>query len=77
MVCGTGSMWIRLLVGCILWKRMGVLWNSVGGACNRNPIMIVVPCHRVIGGNGKLVGFGGGLAMKEKLLELEGISVRN
>lgn len=51
--------------------------RAVGGACNRNPIMIVVPCHRVIGGNGKLVGFGGGLAMKEKLLGVEGILVRN
>ncbi len=51
--------------------------RAVGGACNRNPIMIVVPCHRVIGGNGKLVGFGGGLAMKEKLLSLEGNPIRN
>lgn len=47
--------------------------RAVGGACNRNPIMIVVPCHRVIGADGKLVGFGGGLALKEYLLRLEGI----
>ena len=46
--------------------------RAVGGACNRNPIMIVVPCHRVIGSNGKLVGFGGGVEMKEALLEQEG-----
>lgn len=45
--------------------------RAVGQACNRNPIMIIVPCHRVIGGNGRLVGFGGGLDMKEKLLTLE------
>lgn len=45
--------------------------RAVGGACNKNPIMIMVPCHRVIGGNGRLVGFGGGLDMKEWLLGLE------
>jgi len=37
----------------------------------RNPIMIFIPCHRVIGSNGSLVGYGGGLDMKEKLLSLE------
>lgn len=47
--------------------------RAVGGACNRNPIMILVPCHRVIGAGGKLVGFGGGLGMKEDLLSLEGV----
>lgn len=45
--------------------------RAVGQACNQNPIMIFIPCHRVIGGTGKLVGFGGGLDMKEKLLNLE------
>ena len=49
--------------------------RAVGGACNRNPIMIVVPCHRVIGAGGKLVGFGGGLGMKEALLRHEGIPI--
>lgn len=49
--------------------------RAVGGACNRNPIMIVVPCHRVIGADGKLVGFGGGLEMKEALLGQEGIKI--
>ena len=47
--------------------------RAVGVACNKNPIIIVVPCHRVIGGNGRLVGFGGGLAMKEQLLKMEDI----
>ena len=47
--------------------------RAVGGACNKNPIMIIVPCHRVIGADGRMVGFGGGLALKEKLLKLEGI----
>jgi len=45
--------------------------RAIGMANNRNPIMIVVPCHRVIGADGKLVGYGGGLDMKRKLLEIE------
>jgi methylated-DNA-[protein]-cysteine S-methyltransferase len=45
--------------------------RAVGLANGRNPIAIVVPCHRVIGANGKLVGFGGGLPMKRALLDLE------
>ncbi|KAF0094657.1 MAG: methylated-DNA-protein-cysteine S-methyltransferase [Puniceicoccaceae bacterium 5H] len=45
--------------------------RAVGMACNRNPLPLVIPCHRVIGGNGQLVGFGGGLALKQQLLELE------
>jgi methylated-DNA-[protein]-cysteine S-methyltransferase len=46
--------------------------RAIGGAMNRNPIPIVLPCHRVIGSNGKLVGYGGGLDRKEALLRLEG-----
>lgn len=45
--------------------------RAVGGALNKNPVLIVVPCHRVIGSSGKLVGFGGGLELKARLLELE------
>ncbi len=45
--------------------------RAVGLANGSNPIAIVIPCHRVIGSNGKLTGYGGGLAIKEKLLELE------
>jgi methylated-DNA-[protein]-cysteine S-methyltransferase len=45
--------------------------RAVGAANGRNPIAIVVPCHRVIGANGKLVGFGGGLDRKQWLLEHE------
>ena len=48
--------------------------RAVGAANGRNPIPIVVPCHRVIGSNGQLTGFAGGLAAKRKLLELEGLS---
>ncbi|MCF6466122.1 methylated-DNA--[protein]-cysteine S-methyltransferase [Clostridium sp. Cult2] len=46
-------------------------YRAVGGALNRNPVIIVVPCHRVIGTDGNLVGFGGGLDLKERLLTLE------
>jgi O-6-methylguanine DNA methyltransferase len=45
--------------------------RAVGMANNRNPIPIVVPCHRVIAANGSLCGYGGGLDIKEKLLRLE------
>lgn len=45
--------------------------RAVGVACNRNPVPILIPCHRVVGADGKLVGFGGGLPRKRFLLELE------
>jgi methylated-DNA-[protein]-cysteine S-methyltransferase len=45
--------------------------QAVGTACHRNPLPIIVPCHRVIGSDGKLVGFGGGLHRKRWLLQLE------
>ena len=47
--------------------------RAVGLANNRNPISIIVPCHRVIGSNGKLVGYVGGLNIKKNLLEIERI----
>ena len=42
-------------------------------ANNKNPLPIIIPCHRVIGKNGKLVGYAGGIEIKTKLLELEGV----
>jgi len=45
--------------------------RAVGLANNKNPIWIMIPCHRVIGSNGKLTGYGGGLEMKQRLLDLE------
>ena len=45
--------------------------RAVGGANHANPIAIIVPCHRVIGSTGKLVGYGGGLYVKDRLLALE------
>jgi len=46
-------------------------FRAVGNANNKNPIPLIIPCHRVIGSNGKLVGFGGGIWRKEWLLEHE------
>ncbi|MFW5867590.1 MAG: methylated-DNA--[protein]-cysteine S-methyltransferase [Armatimonadota bacterium] len=51
--------------------------RAVGQALGRNPIPIIVPCHRVIGADGSLVGFGSGLTMKRRLLELEQVSVES
>jgi len=45
--------------------------RAVGMACNKNPIMIAVPCHRVLGSSGSLTGYAGGLSVKQALLELE------
>ena len=45
--------------------------RAAGRANNRNPVSVIIPCHRVIGADGKLVGFGGGLPVKEFLLKLE------
>jgi methylated-DNA-[protein]-cysteine S-methyltransferase len=45
--------------------------RAVGNASSANPISIIVPCHRIIGGDGGLVGYGGGLSVKRRLLELE------
>lgn len=56
-------------VSKILNKNMSS--QAVGGAVGHNPISIIVPCHRVIGTNGSLVGYAGGLSIKRKLLDLE------
>ena len=56
-----------------LAKRIGNVKASraVGGALNKNPIPIVIPCHRVIGKDGALTGFGGGIKLKKQLLKIE------
>ena len=46
--------------------------QAVGGAVGHNPISLIVPCHRVVGSNGKLIGYGGGIQRKIALLEMEG-----
>ncbi|MBB3082973.1 methylated-DNA--[protein]-cysteine S-methyltransferase [Geodermatophilus sabuli] len=56
-----------------LARQLGdrTLAQAVGAACGRNPLPVVVPCHRVVGADGSLVGFGGGLPRKRFLLDLE------
>lgn len=49
--------------------------QAVGGAVGHNPISIIVPCHRVVGSNGSLTGYAGGLGVKVKLLTLEGVDM--
>jgi len=48
-------------------------FRAVGNTMRTNPIPVVIPCHRVVGANGSLTGFGGGLDMKRQLLQLEGV----
>ena len=52
-------------------------YRAVGNALNKNPNSPVVPCHRVVGSNGDLVGFANGLAMKARMLRKEGIKVKS
>ena len=49
--------------------------RAVGGALNKNPVPIILPCHRVVGASGSLVGYAGGLERKQALLALEGASL--
>ena len=49
--------------------------QAVGGAVGHNPISIMIPCHRVVGSNGSLTGYAGGISTKIKLLELEGVDL--
>lgn len=51
--------------------------RAVGMACNKNPLPIIIPCHRVIGSNGSLVGYAGGLELKSYLLKLENYLIRH
>jgi methylated-DNA-[protein]-cysteine S-methyltransferase len=63
-------------------KRMAAMLNktsmsgqAVGGAVGHNPISIIIPCHRVVGSNGSLTGYAGGIGKKIKLLEHEGVDM--
>lgn len=53
-------------------RRIGGVARAVGAANGANPVPILIPCHRVIGSDGSLTGYGGGLPLKRRLLELEG-----
>ena len=55
-------------------KRMSA--QAVGQAVGNNPVSIIIPCHRVIGSDGTLTGYAGGLERKRYMLELEGVTVR-
>ena len=60
-------------------KRLGaekMSAQAVGGAVGHNPISLMIPCHRVVGTSGSLTGYGGGIARKVKLLELEHADMR-
>lgn len=56
--------------------RKNMSAQAVGGAVGRNPVGIIVPCHRVVGNGGKLTGFGGGMDRKIQLLRIEGFTVK-
>ncbi len=56
-------------------NRESMSSQAVGGAVGHNPISIVIPCHRVVGSNGSLTGYAGGIGTKIKLLELEGVDL--
>ena len=62
-------------IASIIAQRRGVRQFSaqaIGGAVSRNPVSLIIPCHRVVGADGKLTGYAGGLERKEALLKLEG-----
>ncbi len=61
--------------GDIAHKLKSRAYRAVGMALNRNPHAPVVPCHRVVGANGKLTGFAQGLAKKQQMLQDEGVQV--
>ena len=58
-------------------NRESMSAQAIGGAVGHNPISIIIPCHRVVGSNGSLTGYAGGIDKKIKLLQLDGIKVEN
>ena len=56
-------------------NRESMSSQAVGGAVGHNPISIIIPCHRVVGSNGSLTGYAGGIGTKAKLLEWEGVDM--
>jgi methylated-DNA-[protein]-cysteine S-methyltransferase len=70
-----GETWTYSDIANVIERPSAV--RAVGAAIGANPVLLTVPCHRVIGKNGKLTGFRGGLDMKERLLKLEQENYRN
>lgn len=65
-------------IACIIAKERGkdkMSAQAVGGAVGHNPISIIIPCHRVVGSNGSLTGYAGGIETKIKLLKHEGVDM--
>ena len=60
-----------------IMKKEKMSAQAIGGAVGHNPISIIIPCHRVIGANGNLKGYAGGIETKKKLLELENADMNN
>ena len=58
-------------------NRLRMSSQAVGGAVGHNPISVIIPCHRVVGSNGSLTGYAGGISIKIKLLELEGVDMKS
>ena len=58
-------------------NRAGSIARAVGLSEGKNPISIIIPCHRVVGKNSKLTGYGGGIENKEYLLKHEGFNIEN
>lgn len=56
-------------------RRPGFAGQAIGGAVGHNPISIIIPCHRVVGANGSLTGYAGGIDVKSRLLEIEGVDL--
>jgi len=67
-----GEVWTYSDVAAAIGRPSAV--RAVANAIGRNPILIAIPCHRVIGKNGKLTGFSSGIPMKKMLLQIEGIT---
>lgn len=73
---------VRIKPGCVTTygeiarKLGGRAYRAVGNAMNRNPFAPQVPCHRVVGSDGGLTGFGGGLPKKRAMLKREGVTLR-
>ena len=58
-------------------KKPSISAQAVGNAVGHNPISIIIPCHRVVGKNGSLTGYAGGIDKKIKLLEIENVNIKN